>query len=217
MKNKFYLHLRAFVFSHQIGEDPHKNLAKIKVIANTNPASWDGNLPTEGIKPDNGFCRVLEAARGRPVVPWGWYAKEREPVPAVVEDIYRRLSFDFSLVYPQQSAWIFVAAEPSPNSLELIGRQRQLKAFALVSLFNERLKPAERAHKRLRLSKAMESRDLERIHVFVAFDETDRRFRSLPGDVPAVSRLVHPGSNTATWNIRLPGSSRTYGSFQEIV
>jgi hypothetical protein len=38
MDRKFYLHLKAFLLSHQIGEDPQKNLAKIKVLANTNPA-----------------------------------------------------------------------------------------------------------------------------------------------------------------------------------
>jgi hypothetical protein len=29
--------------------------------------------------------------------------------------------------------------------------------------------------------------------------------------------LVHPASNTANWNIRLPKDNQVYGSFQEII
>ena len=72
-------HVRAFLLAQQIGEDPEKNLAKIKVIANSNPAGWDGKLPTGGIRPDTAYCRIAEATPNRPVVPWWWYAEAKEP------------------------------------------------------------------------------------------------------------------------------------------
>jgi hypothetical protein len=62
MDELFYAHVRAFLLSHQIGEDPEKNLAKIKVIANSNPEGWDGKLPMRGVHADPAFWRVEESA-----------------------------------------------------------------------------------------------------------------------------------------------------------
>jgi hypothetical protein len=217
MELKFLPHLRAFLLSHQIGDDPYKNLAKIKVIANTNPALWDGKLPTRGIHPDTGFCKIAEATKGRPVVPWWWYSRQREPVPTVVKDIYQKLSFDFAVMYPKENAWIYVCVQPAAETLELLRRQEQLKAFILISLVNKNFPPAQREHKRLHLGTVLGSPDLKRIFAFISFPEGDKRYQAAAGRIPALTRLVHPASNTANWNIRLPGDKRVYGSFREII
>jgi hypothetical protein len=217
MDQKFFPHLRAFLLSHQIGDDPYKNLAKIKVIANTNPSHWDGKLPTRGIRADAGFCKIAEATAARPVVPWWWYSRQKEPVPAVVKDIYQGLAFDFAVVYPKENAWLYVCAEPAPDLLELLGRQEQLKAFILISLVNKNIPAAQREHKRLHLSTVMGSPDLARVFTFIAFREEDPRYRAAAARIPSITRLVHPASNTANWNIRLPGDKRVYGSLRELV
>jgi hypothetical protein len=217
MDRKFYLHLKAFLLSHQIGEDPQKNLAKIKVLANTNPALWDGKLPTRGIRPDTGFCKIAEATAARPVVPWWWYARQKEPVPAVVKDIYQRLSFDFAVVYPKENAWLYVCVEPAAELLELLGRQEPLKAFILISLVNKNIPASQREHKRLHLATVMGSPELKRIFSFIAFREEDSRYRAAAARIPSITRLVHPASNTANWNIRLPGGKRVYGSLRELL
>ena len=217
MDQKFYPHLRAFLLSHQIGEDPYKNLAKIKVIANTNPAHWDGKLPTRGIRMDTGFCKVVEATSARPVVPWWWYSRQKEPVPAVVKDIYQGLTFDFAVIYPKENAWLYVCAEPAPELIELLAQQEQLKAFILISLVNKNFPAAQREHKRLHLSTVKGSPELKRIFTLIAFREGDRRYQGAAAKIPAITRLVHPASNTANWNIRLPGDKRVYGSFRELL
>jgi hypothetical protein len=217
MDKKFYAHLKAYVLSHQIGEDPNKTLAKIKVIANTNPNRWDGKLPTKGFRPDNEFCHVAEAKKDRPVVPWWWYADEKEPVPPVVKDIFKKVAFDFALTYPQNNVWIYILAEPGPELVELLGDQDHLKAFILISLINKKFPKAQREHKRLRLGTVMGSKDLSRIFTFIAFREEKKEYASIPRNIPTLSRVVHPASNTANWNIRLPGDGHVYGSFQEIV
>ncbi|UCF99119.1 MAG: hypothetical protein JSV89_06170 [Spirochaetaceae bacterium] len=217
MDKKFYAHLKAYVLSHQIGEDPNKTLAKIKVIANTNPNRWDGKLPTKGFRPDNEFCHVAEAKKDRPVVPWWWYGAEKEPIPAVVKDIYKKVAFDFAVMYPQKNAWIYILVEPTQEILKLLSQQEHLKAFILISLINKKFPKAQREHKRLRLGTVMGSKDLDRIFTFVAFQEQDERYRSIPRGIPTLSRVVHPASNTANWNVRLPGDGHVYGTFQEIV
>jgi hypothetical protein len=217
MDQKFYPHLRAFLLSHQIGEDPYKNLAKIKVIANTNPAHWDGKLPTRGIRTDTGFCKVVEATSARPVVPWWWYSRQKEPVPAVVKDIYQRLTFDFAVIYPKENAWLYVCVEPASELLELLAQQEQLKAFILISLVNKNFPVAQREHKRLHLGTVRGSPELKRIFTFIAFREEDGRYQMAAAKIPAITRLVHPASNTANWNIRLPGDKRVYGSLRELL
>lgn len=216
MDKKFRDHFRAFLLAHQIGEDPLGNLARIRVIANTSPAHWDGKLPTAGIDPDPGFCKVVEATKSRPVAPWWWYKKENEPVPSVVQDIYEGLSFDFALLYPRSNVWIYILVEPAREILGLLERQEHLKAFILVSLINKRFPAAQREHKRLRLGTVMGSKDLGKIFTFVAFQDGEAAYASLPGKLPTVSRLVHPSSNTANWSIRMPKDRQVYGSFREI-
>jgi hypothetical protein len=217
MDQKFYSHVKAFLLSHQIGEDPEKNLAKIKVIANSNPARWDGRLPTQGIRPDTSFSKVVERTHSRPVVPWWWYAEDGEPVPATVQDIYEGLTFDFALVYPKKNAWIYVCVEPSTETLALLGRQEHLKAFILMSLINKNFPRPQREHRRVRLGTLMDSKDIQRIFTFVAHREGDPACGPVPAGLPVLSRLVHPSSNTANWSIRLPRDRHAYGSFLEIL
>ncbi len=216
---KFGAHLKAFLLSHQIGEDPQKNLAKIKIIANTHPDRWDGRIPSVGVRPDESFCKVSEATRQRPIVPWWWYAQEGEPVPGVAQDIYRGLAFDFVLTYPKRDIWVYLCVQPAPAVLQLLARQDPLKAFILISLLNKKLPAVQREHKRLRLATVMKSKDMNRIFTFVVFREEDPRFArpgAVPPGVPTLSRRVHSASNTANWSIRLPGDRRIYGSFQEL-
>jgi hypothetical protein len=217
MDAMFYAHVRAFLLAQQIGEDPEKNLAKIRLIANSSPAGWDGRLPTGGIHPDASFCKVAEATTGRPVVPWWWYAQDEEPVPGVVRDIYQRLTFDFALVYPKAKAWVYVKVEPPAALLKLMSRQELLKAFILMSLINKNFPRDQRKHRRVRLGTLMESRDIEKVFTFVAFREDDPAYRSVPPGLPVISRLVHPSSKTANWSIRLPKDAHSYGSFREII
>jgi hypothetical protein len=214
---KFYAHLKAFLLAQQLGEDPSKNLARLRVIANTNPSRWDGKLPTGGIRPDTSYCKVVEATKSRPIRPWWWYEKAGEPVPSVVEDIYQRLSFDFSVVYPQHNVWFYINVEPPTDLLWLISRQDQLRAFILISLVNKNFKPAQREHKRLHLGSVLGSKDLEKIFTFVACKADEELYRSIRGSIPTITRLVHPASNTANWSVQLPKLGRSYGAFREII
>jgi hypothetical protein len=216
MDQKFNTHVKAFLLSHLFVEESDKNLAKIRVIANTNPDHWDGKLP-RGIRSDADFCKVAEATKSRPVSPWWWYAKERETVPAVVEDIYKGLTFDFAVVYPKENVYIYVNVEPSPDILKLLRRQEQLKAFILVSLINKKFSKTQREGKRLRLATVMGSKDMNKVFAFVACKAEDSRYSSLAGVVPTLTRLVHQASNTANWSIRIPKDNRIYGSFRELI
>jgi hypothetical protein len=217
MDKIFHAHVKAFLISQQISEAPDRNLTKIRMIANSNPAGWDGKLPTAGIRADETFCKLAEAAPGRPVVPWWWYAKEKEPVPEVVQDIYRHLAFDFALVYPKASAWVYVAVEPSAATMRLMLRQEHLKAFILMSLINKNFPRSQREARRVRLGDLMKSKDTQRIFTFVAFREDDPAFRAIPAGLPVLSRLVHPSSKSTNWSIRLPKDKYVYGSVREII
>jgi hypothetical protein len=150
-------------------------------------------------------------------VPWDWYDGEHEPVPEVVRDLYEGVTFDFAMVYQVSKAWIYVAVEPSPQSMKLLARQDHLKAFILMSLLNRGLPRAQREHQRVRLATLMGSRDAQKVFPFVAFKEDEPAYRTIPPAVPVLSRLVHPSSRTANWSIRLPGKKDVYGSFTEIV
>jgi len=218
MDQLFYSHVRAFLLSHQVGEDPEKNLSKIKVIANSNPEGWDGKLPTRGIRPDTTFWSVAESSPSQPIVPWWWYAKENEPVPEVVRDLYEGVSFDFVMVYQTNKARIYVVVEPPPQAMKLLAQQQDhLKAFLLMSVLNKNIPRAQREHARVRLAGLMGSKDAQTVFTFVAFKEDEPAYRSIPPGLPILSRLVHPSSKTANWSIRLPQRKDVYGSFREIV
>ena len=217
MDKLFRAHVKAFLLSQQISDAPDRTLEKIRLIANSNPSGWDGKLPATGVRVDEGFCKLAEATASRPVVPWWWYAKDKEPVPDVVKDIYRGLAFDFALVYPKANAWVYVSVEPPAKVMELMLRQEHLKAFILMSLINKNFPRAQREGRRVRLGDLMKSRDVQKIFTFVAFREDDPAFRTIPPQLPVLSRLVHPSSKTSNWNIRLPKDKYTYGSFREII
>lgn len=217
MNQMFNAHVKAFLLAQQVGEDPRKNLARIRVIANSSPEGWDGTLPTEGIRPDETFCKVVEASPGRPVAPWWWYVAEKEPVPAVVSDISRRLTFDFALVYPKAKAWVYVKVEPTAAEMKLMGRQDHLRAFILMSLINKNFPRDQRENRRVRLAALMGSKDVQKIFTFAAFRQDDPAFATVPAGLPVLDRLVHPSSKTANWSLRMPGDAHSYGSFREIV
>jgi hypothetical protein len=217
MDKLFHAHVKAFLLSQQISDAPDKNLLKIRLIANNNPTGWDGKLPTTGVQVDASFCKLAEATPSRPVVPWWWYAGEKEPVPDVVKDIYRGLAFDFALVYPKANAWVYVNVEPSEKTLELMLRQEHLKGFILMSLVNKNIPRSQRGNKRVRLGDVMKSKDVQKIFTFVAFREDDPAYRTVPRELPVLSRLVHPSSKTSNWSVRLPKEKYVYGSFREII
>jgi len=217
MDKLFRTHVKAFLISQQISDAPDKSLGKIRVIANSNPAGWDGKLPAAAVRANESFCKLAEATPSRPIVPWWWYAKEKEPVPEVVNDIYKGLTFDFALVYPKANAWVYVNVEPSARVIGLMLRQEHLKGFILMSLVNKNFPRAQRGSHRVRLGDVMKSRDVQKIYTFVAFREDDPAYRTVPPVLPVLSRLVHPSSKTSNWNIRLPKDKYTYGSFREII
>jgi hypothetical protein len=217
MDKLFHAHVKAFLLSQQISDAPDKNLAKIQLIANSNPAGWDGKLPTANVRVDENYCKLAEATPSRPVVPWWWYAKDKEPVPEVVRDIYRELAFDFALVYPKANAWVYVNVEPSAKIMELMIRQEHLKAFILMSLINKNFPRAQRNSRRVRLGDVMKSSDVQKIFTFVAFREDTPAYRTIPPVLPVLSRLVHASSKTSNWSIRLPKDKYAYGSFREII
>ncbi len=217
MDQKFHAHLKAFLLSHLILEETDPTLARIRAIANTNPELWDGKLPSRGMKSDAGFCKVAEGTKVKPVIPWWWYKKEKEPVPTVVDDISKSLAFDFAVVYPKESVWFYVIAEPSDRDLAFLKRQDQLKAFILVSLVNKNFPRTQREGKRLRLGTVMGSKDMSKIYTLVAHKAGDTRYAAIEGVIPTITRLVHPASNTANWSIRIPKDRRIYGSFREIL
>jgi hypothetical protein len=217
MDKLFHAHVKAFLLSQQISDAPDRNLAKIRLIANGNPAGWDGKLPATGVRVDASFCKLAEATPSRPVVPWWWYAKDKEPVPDVVRDIYQGLAFDFALVYPKANAWVYVNVEPSAEGMELMLQQQHLKAFILMSLINKNFPRAQRNGRRVRLGDVMKSSDVQKIFTFVAFREDAPSYRTIPPGLPVLSRLVHPSSKTSNWSIRLPKDKYAYGSFREII
>ena len=217
MDKLFRAHVKAFLLSQLISEAPDRNLEKIRVIANTNPTGWNGKLPDAGIRTDPNFCKLAEAAPRRAVVPWWWYAAEKEPVPDVVADIYKSIAFDFALVYTGVNAWVYVVVEPAAGTMELMLRQEHLKAFILMSLINKNFPRAQRETRRVRLAELMKSKDVRKIFTFVAFREDDPAWRTVPAGLPVLSRLVHPSSKTSNWSIRLPKEKHAYGSFREII
>jgi len=217
MDKLFRAHVKAFLLSQLRSEAPDRTLEKIRVIANSNPAGWNGKLPDTDIQSDPTWCKLAEAAPRRPVVPWWWYAADKEPVPDVVADIYRKVAFDFALVYAGANAWVYVVVEPAPELMELMVRQEHLRAFILMSLVNKNLPPAQRATRRARLADVMKSGDVRKVFTFVAFREDDPAWRAIPPGLPVLSRLVHPSSKTSNWSIRLPKEKHAYGSFREII
>jgi hypothetical protein len=217
MDKLFHAHVKAFLLSQLRSESPDRNLEKIRIIANSSPVGWDGKLPDTGLRTDPTFCTLAERTPRRAVVPWWWYAAEKEPVPEVVADIYKAVAFDFALVYPGVNAWAYVVVEPSSELMELMQRQEHLGAFILMSLINKNFPRSQREGRRVRLAPLMKSKDVSKIFTFVAFREDDPAWRTVPAGLPVLSRLVHPSSKTSNWSVRLPKEKHAYGSFREII
>ena len=143
--------------------------------------------------------------------------RRRSRFPRVVSDLYKKLTFDFALIYPKARAWVYVKVEPPPALMKLMCGQQHLKAFILMSLINKNFPRDQRDNRRVRLATLMESKDIEKIFTFAAFRQDDPAYAGIPEGLPVLSRLVHPSSKTANWSIRLPGDKHSYGSFREII
>ncbi len=214
---KFRKHLKAFLLSHQIGEDPKKYIARLTRIANTDPDEWDGKLPKISFKPDLSYCKVVESAKKRLIVPWWWYAQQNEPVPSVVEEIYNMVAFDFVLMFPQVNAWIYIIVEPEEDVIELLKMQDHMKAFILISLINKNFNLKQRELKRLHMGKVIRSNDIRKIFTFVAVRSENQASESIIGDIPLVTRVVDNTSNTTSWRIIVPHAKQPYDSFKELI
>jgi len=216
-KQKFRQHLKLFLMSHQMGEDPGKFIAKVRQITIGDPASWDGKIPKTQFQPDQTYCKFVESSKSRPIVPWWWYAQANEPVPAVAEPMYETVRFDFVLIFPGHNTWMYFLLEPSEEVLSLLRQQDHMRAFILISLINKNLKAKQREIQRVRLGSVMHSNDLRKILTFVAMRKENPLHDKMPGNVPRVVREVDPSTRTTSWEIYLPDQKLPFDSFQDIL
>ena len=157
MDKLFRAHVKAFLLSQQISDASRQEPGEDPADRQQQP----GGLGREAARHGRPRGRSASASwprprASRPVVPWWWYAKDKEPVPDVVKDIYKGLAFDFALVYPKANAWVYVSVEPPAKIMELMLRQEHLKAFILMSLINKNFPRAQREGRRVRLGDADE-------------------------------------------------------------
>ncbi len=216
-KRKFRQHLKAFLLSHQIGDDPQKYIARLSRIMISDPAAWDGKLPRIQFEPDRSFCKVVEASKKKPIVPWWWYAQENEPVPDVALAMYQTINFDFVLVFPRANTWVYILVEPSETVLQLLGEQDHMRAFILISLINKNFGEKQRDLQRLHLGRVMQSQDLRKIFTFVAVRNDNPVNARIPANVPRVVRDVDVNTKTTSWKIYLPGRRLPFESFKDTI
>jgi hypothetical protein len=216
MDKKSLLQLKAFLLANETGEDPKGYIAALERISLTHPSQWNGKLPVStGFKLDPLICKVTESTKKRPIIPWWWYLDQKEPVPAVAQEIFSTIVFDYVLVFPNKNVWIYVLVEPEKKVLDIIKSQDNLRAFIMMSLLNKNFKPNERETHRLRLGKIIGSPDINKIITFVIHNEDYEFARLIPKQIPSVSREV--GSTGTSWRIRYPGKVQPYWSFKELV
>jgi len=216
MDKKMSLQLKAFLLSHQSGEDLHGYLAALQRTAMLHPSQFKGKLPSAGgFKPDHLTCKVVVSTARRPIIPWWWYVAQKEPVPAVVEDIFAELVFDYVLVYPQKNIWIYILLEPQAKILGLLQKQEALRAFILMSIVNKNLKPQERETRRLRLGKLLSTPEIGKIITLVAYGEGYELSSQIPKGIPTLMGKVN--STGTSWQINYPGQKQTFWSFKELL
>ncbi|MBN1696024.1 MAG: hypothetical protein JW881_00800 [Spirochaetales bacterium] len=216
MKSKYLNQIKAFLLAHQIGEDRGGYLTKLEQIYTMPLSEWNGKLPSAAkFKPNLKRCKVVEATPKKPIIPWWWYMEQHEPVPSIVENIYKNIEFDFVLLYPDKNVWIYIIVEPDKKELELLKDQRNLRAFIMISLINKNLSPKERTSQRLRLAKVMNSTDIKKIFTFVAFSQDYPYFKSLSKQIPTLSSIV--GASTTNWRIYYPGEKHIFSSFRDLL
>ena len=216
MDTKFANHVKAFLLAHQVGEDQGGYLTKLEQIATMRLSEWDGKLPSAAkFKPDTKRVKVVESTKKKPIIPWWWYMDQDEPVPTVVEDIYKNLVFDFVIMYPQQSIWIYIIVEPEKKDLELILDQKNLRAFILMSLINKNYSPKERQDHRLRLGRIINSPDIRKIITFVAHSPEYDLKGAIPAHVPTLSSV--DSARCTNWKIIYPGVKQIFAGFRDMV
>lgn len=216
MDKKTLVQLKAFLLANQSGDDPKGYLAALERASIAHPKKWAGKLPAPtGFKPDLSICRITESTKKRPIIPWWWYIDQQEPVPAVVEDIFSTLVFDYVLVFPNKNIWIYILIEPKKKVLTLLKNQDTLRAFIMMSIINKNFKPKERDAHRLRLGKLRSSPEINKIITYVIHDQDYELEDLIPKQIPTVSRLVD--TTGTSWRISYPGKKQIYWSFKELI
>ena len=216
MEEKYLLQLKAFLFSHQIGEDPGGYIAKIERISMLHPDEWSGKMPgASKFTPDLSICKVIKATKTRPIVPWWWYLEQKEPVPPVVENIYKKVEFDYVLVFPKKNVWIYIIVEPVKQVLALLQNQDNLRAFIMMSIVNKNFKPKEREANRIRLGKVLKSQEINRIFTFVAYSGDYEFANKMPKKIPSLAHIVD--AKSTNWQINFPGKKQFFWSFKELL
>ncbi len=216
MDKKILNQFKAFLMSHQVGHDPGGYIDKLSRIAMAKPEKWDGKLPAAtGFKPDLDQCKVAVATPKKPIIPWWWYVTQKEPVPTVVEDIFKNISFDFCLVYPQGNIWIYIIVEPEKETLELLKNQDNLRAFMLMSIINKNITSHKRDSARLRLGQMLKSKDIKNILTFAMYGSKYKYKDQIPKNLPTVEHILD--SSGTNWKITVPGLKQYFLHFKDLL
>ncbi|MBN2533435.1 MAG: hypothetical protein JXB88_11105 [Spirochaetales bacterium] len=216
MEEKEVKQLKAFLLSNQFGEDPAGYISKMEHISMMLPLEWNGKFPgATRFKPDTNICKVIESTKERSIIPWWWYLEQKEPVPAVVEDIFKQLVFDYVLVFPKKNVWIYILVEPDIQILELLKNQDNLRAFIMMSIVNKNFNLKERRVNRLRLGKVLRSQEINNIFTFVVFSKNYEFAGKISKQIPSVHHIVD--SNHTAWRIYFPGKKQVFWSFKELL
>ncbi|RPJ07036.1 MAG: hypothetical protein EHM28_08550 [Spirochaetaceae bacterium] len=216
MDRKSQLQLKALLLSHQRGTDPGAYISKLARFSILRPAEATGTFPPAGrFVPDKTYCKVASSTAKKPIIPWWWYLKQKEPVPSVAEDIFKNVAFDHVIVYPKKNIWIYLIVEPKKPVLELLKNQDTLRAFIIMSIINKNFNPRERDTHRVRLGKMITSNEAKKILTFVVYAEDYKLAASIPKGVPTVKHKVD--TNGTNWAISYPGQKQVFWSFTELV
>jgi hypothetical protein len=216
MEKKDLLQLKAFLMANLSGDDPEGYIAALEQISMTHPSRFKGKLPMpKHFKPDLSVCKLVESTKKRPIVPWWWYLEQKEPVPAVVEDFFDELVFDYVLVFPKKNVWAYILIEPERKVVDLLKNQDNLRAFIMMSILNKNFKQKERETHRFRMGKLLQSPEINKIFTFVVYAEDYKYADLIPKQIPSVSRLVN--STGTSWKIVYPGKKQVFWSFKELM
>jgi hypothetical protein len=216
MDKKILAQFKAFLISHQTGNDPNGYIDKLSRIAMAKPDSWNGKLPPDkGFEPDLTMCKFSESTPKKPIIPWWWYISQNEPVPSVVEDIFETISFDYVLVYPASKIWIYIIIEPDKDDLDLLKNQDNLRAFITMSIINKNLDSKKRNTQRIRLGQMLKSKDLNNILTFAMYSDEYIFKDAIPKNLPTVQHIVD--SSGTNWKISVPGLKQYFLHFKDLL
>jgi hypothetical protein len=206
----------AFLQANQAGDDPAGYIAALEQYSLLHPSLLKAKPPSQGrFAPDLGICKYVKATAKRPIVPWWWYIAQKEPVPSVVEDIYNEVAFDYVLVFPKINFWVYILVEPDGDVLDCVKKQDPLRAFIMMSIVNKNFRRTERDTRRVRLSKIIESAEINNIITCVVYDNSYELADRIPKNIPTVRHSVDAtGTN---WQIRYPGRKEVFWSFKELI